>query len=81
MAAKTTVKYPKYGDKGAAVTKVQRMLVRSGSTIKVTGEFTIGMTAAIRCFQKKNGLNATGKLDAKTMNALESFMVSKKKTR
>ncbi|MBO7450994.1 MAG: peptidoglycan-binding protein [Clostridiales bacterium] len=55
---------------GAIVTDCQKLLVKAGSTIKVNGEFTIGMFSAVKAFQKKNGLPVTGKVDEKTMKAL-----------
>ena len=78
MATKT---YPKYGDKNAEVTKIQKLLAKAGSTIKASGVFNIGTTSAITAFQKKNKLNVTGKLDAKTVAALEKFAAVKKTTK
>ena len=60
------------GAKGAEVTKCQKLLQAAGSSIKVTGEFSIGMASAVRSFQKKNGLEVTGKIDTKTMKKLEA---------
>ena len=59
-----------FGDKNKDVEKAQQMLQKVGSTIKVTGEFTIGMTSAVKAFQKKNGLKVTGIIDKKTWDAL-----------
>lgn len=59
------------GATGKEVEKYQKLLQAAGSGIKVTGEFGIGMASAIRSFQKKNELEVTGKLDAKTMKKLE----------
>lgn len=80
------LKSMKIGDKGANVTKVQKLLQKTGSTIKVTGVFNIGMVSAVRAFQKKNGLKVTGVLDSKTFAKLEAVaskkivkMVPKKK--
>lgn len=60
----------KLNDKGANVKKAQQLLQKHGSAIKVTGVFTIGMLSAIKCFQKKNGLDVTGKMDKKTWDKL-----------
>ena len=80
------LKSMKIGDKGANVTKAQKLLQKTGSTIKVTGVFSIGMVSAVRAFQKKNGLKVTGVLDSKTFAKLEAVaskkivkMVPKKK--
>ena len=66
-------KFPVYGDKGPAVVKFQKLLQKTGSTIKANGVFTIGMVSAIKCFQKKSGIKVTGKLDKKTVDCLTSF--------
>ena len=68
------------GDKGTNVKKAQEMLHKVGSTIKVTGEFTIGMMSAIRSFQKKNGLATTGKMDKKTWDKLYALTHAVKRT-
>lgn len=65
-------KYPVYGDENADVLKYQKMLKKHGSTIQLNKKFTIGMATAIKSFQKKHNLNATGKLDAATVKALEA---------
>jgi len=78
MINKTT-KYPKYGDEGAEVLKYQKLLKKTGSTIKLNKIFSIGMASAIRCFQKKMGIKVTGKLDKKTSDALINFKPEKKK--
>lgn len=59
-----------YGDKGANVEKAQEMLQAAGSKIKVNGLFTIGMTTAVKCFQRKNKLKETGIIDNKTWEKL-----------
>ena len=71
-------KYPVMGDEGTVVTKYQKLLQKTGSAIKVTGKFTIGMASAIKGFQKKFKLPVTGKLDAKTATALENYKAPKK---
>jgi len=70
MATKKTMVL-ELGATGAEVTKCQKLLQAAGSGIKVTGEFGIGMASAVRSFQKKNGLEVTGKIDAKTLKKLE----------
>ena len=60
----------KMGDKGKAVSDAQKLLKKFGSTIKVTGEFTIGMLSAVKAFQKKNKLPVTGVIDKKTLDKL-----------
>lgn len=74
-----TTKYPKYGDEGAEVFKYQKLLKKTGSTIKLNKIFTVGMASAIRCFQKKMGFKVTGKLDKKTVDALINYKPEKKK--
>ena len=66
---------------GGVVTDCQKLLVAAGSTIKVTGEFTIGMLSAVKAFQKKKGLPVTGKIDEKTMKALMVYAKPKKTTK
>ncbi len=78
MVAKTVKKYPVYGDEGKEVLKYQKLLQKAGSKIQLNSIFTIGMASAIRCFQKKNKLAQTGKLDAKTATALEKTKTVKK---
>lgn len=78
MAIRNCKKYPVYGDEGAEVLKYQKLLQKTGSAIKLNKKFTIGMSSAIRSFQKKNGLKVTGKLDAKTATALEKYRPVKK---
>ena len=78
---KTTAEWKmKIGDKGANVKQAQEMLHKLGSTIKVTGEFTVGMMSAIRSFQKKNGLATTGKMDKKTWDKLYALTHAVKRT-
>jgi N-acetylmuramoyl-L-alanine amidase len=71
------LKSMKIGDKGANVTKAQKLLQKTGSTIKVTGVYNIGMVSAVRAFQKKNGLKVTGVLDPKTFAKLEAVAAKK----
>ena len=61
-----------YGDTGAVVKEAQLMLAKTGSTIKPNGVFTIGMVSAVKAFQRKNGLNVTGVINAETWKKLEA---------
>ena len=61
----------KYGDEGVDVLEAQGLLRASGSGIALTGKFTVAMVSSVRSFQKKNGLEVTGKIDSKTMKALK----------
>lgn len=70
----------KYGDENLEVLEAQKLLKAAGSTIKLTGKFTIGMTTAVKNFQKKNGLAVTGVIDTKTMNKLKTFAKPAKKS-
>ena len=72
---KTTVKkvtYPelKRGSEGELVMQVQDLLSKAGSKIKIDGVFGIGTYSAVKCFQKKNGLDVTGVVDKKTWTKL-----------
>ena len=53
------------------ITKALRWLRMLGSSVKVTGEWTIGMASAVACFQKKNKLTPTGELDSVTWVTLK----------
>lgn len=70
----------KYGDENKEVMEAQKLLKAAGSTIALNGKYTIGMVSAVKAFQKKNGLNVTGKIDTKTMNKLKTFAKPAKKT-
>lgn len=61
----------KYGDEGVDVLEAQGLLRSAGSSIALTGKYTVAMVSAVRSFQKKNGLDPTGKVDSKTMKALK----------
>ena len=74
-----TTKVMKYGATGEDVKTMQKALQKAGSTIKVTGEYTIGMVSAVKSFQKKNGLKMTGTIDAKTKAKLDALLVPAKK--
>ena len=68
-----TIKVMKYGMEGKEVAEAQKALQKAGSTIKVNGKYTIGMTTAVKAFQKKNKLAVTGVIDAKTMAKLMAY--------
>lgn len=68
------------GSKGTNVKKAQEMLRKLGSTVKVTGEFNIGMMSAVRSFQKKNGLAVTGIVNKKTWDKLYALTHAVKRT-
>ena len=58
------------GATGLRVEEAQKLLRLAGSTIQVNGVYSIGMYSAVKSFQKKNGLPATGVIDPKTMDKL-----------
>lgn len=61
-----------YGSTNAKrILRAQVYLKESGSNLEVNGEYTIGMVSAVRSFQKKNGLEPTGKIDIKTWRLLK----------
>lgn len=62
-----------YGMEGKEVMEAQKLLKAAGSSITVNGKYTIGMLTAVKTFQKKHGLEVTGKIDAKTMNKLKTY--------
>lgn len=59
-----------YGDTGKEVEKAQKLLQKAGSTIQVNGVFSIGMTSAVKAFQKRSGLKITGVIDDRTWEKL-----------
>jgi len=61
----------KYGDSGLEVLTVQTLLKDAGSKISLTGCYDIAMVSAVRSFQKKNGLEITGKVDKPTYKKLK----------
>lgn len=81
MATRQTKVYPKYGDEGLEVLKYQKLLAKTGSKIKLNGRFTIGMTTAIKSFQKKNKLKVTGMIDIRTAAMLDSYKVVRRKAK
>ena len=67
----------KIGDKGPVITEIQKLLVKSGSTIKPTKVFHIGMQSAVCAFQRKNKLPQTGIVDKKTWDKLQALKKKK----
>ena len=53
------------------VLKAQKWLQNTGSSIKLNGRFTIGMTTALCSYQRKKGLPTTGELDKVTWKTLK----------
>lgn len=68
----------KQGEKGTRVEKAQIQLAKAGSAIKPSGVYTIGMTSAVKAFQKKNGLKVTGVIDQKTWATLSAVKAPRK---
>lgn len=78
IGKKPSLAYPlKMNDKGPKVLEVQKLLQKNGSSIQLTGVFTIGMLSAVRSFQKKNGLKVTGVVDLKTFEKLSAMKTKK----
>ena len=69
----TKFKPIKIGDKGPVITEIRKLLVKSGSTIKPTKVFHIGMQSAVSAFQRKNNLSQTGIVDKKTWDKLQAL--------
>lgn len=69
----------KMGAMGADIQDIQKLLQKTGSSIKVTGVFGIGMYSAVKAFQRKNGLKETGEIDTATLKKLNTFKTSKRK--
>jgi len=66
------------GYAGKEVNEIQKQLVLAGSTIKPVKTYTIGMFSAVKAFQKKNGLPATGIVDKPTWNKLMAVKPARK---
>lgn len=61
-----------YGDTNTKkIVKAQVLLREAGSNLEINGEYTIGMVSAVRSYQKKHNLEATGKIDKKTWRLLK----------
>ena len=66
------------GDTGDAVKKVQKKLKNLGYYDgSIDGDYGSGTKAAVKSFQKKNGLNVTGKVNKNTLNKLNSSKAKK----
>ena len=70
----------KIGSEGKEVTELQTMLTKAGSGITVTGKYGIGTWSAVFCFQRHNGLSATGIVDKKTWEKLYAMTHVVKRT-
>ena len=55
---------------GKEVVEICKQLALAGSKIKPVKNYTIGVYSAVKAFQKKNGLSATGVVDKKTWDKL-----------
>lgn len=58
------------GDESQYVMDLQNMLIKKGAKITADGSFGPKTEAAVREFQKKNGLTSTGCIDTNTLNRL-----------
>ena len=67
------------GYEGKEVIEIQKKLVLAGSSIKPVKKYTIGMYSAVKAFQKKAGLPATGIVDKATWNKLMAVKPKRKK--
>ncbi len=63
-------KYPKPGQRGPKVKKLQRRLVKAGLLRKVTGKYRKGTKRAVRKFQRRQHIKVTGKVNARTWRLL-----------
>lgn len=61
----------KLGDRGWAVTEVQKLLVIQGAFLIVDGEFGFITRAAVQIFQTDRGLPITGEIDRATWTELK----------
>ena len=68
----------KLNDENAKVKEAQQYLQKAGSTIKVSGIFTIGMLSAVKRFQKMNGLKVTGQIDKATFEKLSALKTARR---
>ena len=61
------------GDTGDAVKKVQKRLKKLGYySGSIDGDYGNGTKSAVKAFQKRNGLDANGKVNSKTLSKLNS---------
>jgi hypothetical protein len=58
------------GSSDSTVRKAQAALTDKGYTLAVDGRYGPNTQSAVRSFQEKNGLTATGSLDSPTLSAL-----------
>lgn len=63
-------KYPKPGQRGPKVKKLQRRLVKLGLMRKVTGKYGKGTKRAVKKFQRRQHIKVTGKVNARTWRLL-----------
>ena len=61
------------GDRGELVVEIQDCLVQEGYLESITGVYDDATTAAVKAFQKKNGLNADGVAGQKTLMILFGY--------
>lgn len=67
------------GYEGKEILEICKKLHMAGSSIKPVKKYTIGMYSAVKAFQKKAGLPATGVVDKATWNKLMAVKPSRKK--
>ena len=67
----------KYGSVGAYVRRVQRTLNAAGSRVKARGVFDSTTVTAVRAYQRRVGLPATGVVDPRTWSRLMAGVVKK----
>jgi hypothetical protein len=60
----------KKGSKGISVRNVQEWLCLHGFGLVIDRDFGVATEAQVKAFQKKKGINPTGRVDAKTIDAL-----------
>ena len=66
------------GDKGDAVRKVQKRLIKLGYLSgSADGDFGNGTKNAVKEFQRRNGLSVTGSVNSKTLRTLNSSSAKK----
>ena len=69
----TTYETVKAGDKGDLVVQIQDCLVQQGYLDSITGEYDSATVAAVKAFQKANGLTADGKCGPLTLQVLFGY--------
>lgn len=79
MVRKPSFTALEYGEKGKSIEEAQKLLQKAGSTIKVSGLFTIGMVSAVKRFQKNHNLPVTGVIDKKTWDKLQTYKLKRAK--